>query len=210
MSADPPCSSLFPSSIPPTFPTLIWRCPWHAAGLTCAVGWCVLPCAAHATRRVPRFRKSRPPTTRRRSAPRSTTSAAGAALRLPGGAHARPRSQQRRQRWTGPTQLVCPRALAAAAMFLAFTPGPSCFVVLEALRTRITLLQGAVPPRLVQRPWIPTPVPSKRGGALAEGIASGGQRQLRQLQYVTQPESVHSIRSCVRTVFQRQENSTSR
>ena len=160
MSADPPCSSLFPSSIPPTFPTVIWRCPWRAAGLACAVGRRVLPCAAHAARRVPRLRKSRPPTTRHRSAPRSTTSAAGAGLRLTVGAHARPRRQQRRQRKqrrTGPTQLVCSRALVAAAMFLAFTPGPRRFAVLEALRTRIMLLQRAVPPRLVRRPLDPNP-----------------------------------------------------
>jgi len=92
MSADPRCSPLSPSSLPPTFPTLIWRCPWRAAGLARATGWRVLPCAGHAARRVPhRFRKSRPPTTRRRSARRSTTSTAGAALRLTGGAHARPR-----------------------------------------------------------------------------------------------------------------------
>jgi len=149
MSADPPCSSLFPSSISPTFPTLIWRRPRCASGLACAVGWRVLPCAAHAARRVPRFRKSRPPTTYRRSAPRSTTSAAGAALRLTGEAHARPRRQQRRQRKqrrTGPTQLVCSRGLVAAAVFLAFTPGPSWFAVLEALRTRIMLLQPRLCP----------------------------------------------------------------
>jgi len=51
--------------------------------------------------------------------------------------------------------VACLLALIAAAMFLAGTLGPSWFEVLEALQNADYVLVLA---RLVQQPWVPTPV----------------------------------------------------
>jgi len=71
------------------------------------------------------------------------------------------------------------RALVAAAMFLAGTLGPSWFAALEALQnagyvltTRGTAPSGSA--ALGPKTGVTSGTPSKRGGALADGLAGGG------------------------------------
>jgi len=131
------CSHL-PSHHQP-FQLPIWRCP---------------PCAAHAARRIPPCaRKSRPPATCLRCSQRTTTSAGGAALpRLTGITLGLAGSDGDSESGSGAglsqRNLACLYALIADAMFLAGTPGPGWFTVLETLQNAYYVLttRGTAPP----------------------------------------------------------------
>jgi hypothetical protein len=166
MSADSRCSPLSHSPSPPILQTLIWRCPRRAAGVASAASAAALRWPRRATRSSPLLQK---PPSYYASLQRSTINLKRSGRSAP----SHWRGSRSASASPGPRNWC---ARAHLSLLLAFTPGPSWFAVLGALRTRIMSLQRAVPPRLVQRPWIPTPVPTKRGRALAERIAIGGRR----------------------------------
>jgi hypothetical protein len=133
MPTDPRRSPLSPSSSPPTFRPSIRRYFRRVAG---ARSRSVVPCTAHAVRRVPhRARNIHPSITRRHCARQTTSSAAVAMIpRLTGRAHARP----------------CTRHCCNLSCWHAARWGPSRFTVLEALQNvdHVLTTHGAALPGL--------------------------------------------------------------
>ena len=162
MTARAPHCLLLPFRQKPFGPT-IWRCPLRAAA---AHLHSRVSCVAHAARHVPRYvRKSRSPTACRRCAQRTTTIAAGATLsRLTRRTHARPHRQR-----LGLTRCA-----------------PADSRRLRRFRTWVMYLQHSVPPSVGSAVLGPniggtSGTPNKRGDAVVDGPAGGGQQRPQQL-----------------------------
>ena len=84
-----------------------------------------------------------------------------------------------------PRILACLRALVTPLMFLAGTLDSRWFAVLEALQNadHVLTTRGTAPPSsatLSPSTGATYGTPTKRGGTIVGGLASGGQQQLQQ------------------------------